>query len=157
MAGTSVREQILGQLEATLLAITTGAGFNFTVKKVDRKRNAPQRETSFPVIYLHEPTETKEQRPIGAYTVAMNVTLECYVFDHLNSMAKMDISGFLSDVETAVLADPTVNSLAIDLAVIGNRALNTANERTHGLLIDLLVDYRHAIDDPTDPVPNLGV
>ena len=104
-----VRQQIRERLGTVLTGLTT------TGSNVFESRVYPLETASLPSLLIYTKSETSEPIVIGSNRLlerTLSVAVECYVKATSNFDDSVDT--ICKEVETAIAADPTLNSLAKD-------------------------------------------
>ena len=104
-----LRQQIREQIGTTLTGLTT------TGSNVFQSRVYQLEDSNLPALLIYTKSEESEPVVIGSNRLLernLTVVVDCYVKATTNFDDSVDT--ICKEVETAIAADPTLNSLAID-------------------------------------------
>jgi len=150
----SIKEQILDYVKTQLEGVIPPAATT-SVQKVSREVQELQNTNVFPVIYLPEPTETKNNIVNGLTTVFMELRVDCWLKNMYDDNVNFDVTTFLNDVEKAIMADTQQNKLAVDTTPKKNESCVWRKEKVAGVMLMFEVHYRHSILNPSTQVPSV--
>jgi len=146
MADT-IREQIIANIKTTLEGITTGAGYNNTLKSVYRDPVAVQDIAQFPAAFILTGTEDPVQRASSVVVRTMNLTVEFWV--HPGKELSKAVESMRGDIQKAMVVDPRRAALAQDtLEGPSSDVLLLEEIPFAGSQIGYSVPYRTKIEDP---------
>lgn len=120
----SVREQILARIATVLGGITGFSGLVVT-------RNPQEAQVSYPCLCIHDSDETIDEGNFqGVANRVMQPRVEGFVQQSGNSLTNIgtEINRLYAAVETALLADRTLNGLAVDTRITGCVVVNDEGE-----------------------------
>jgi hypothetical protein len=147
---TPVSELILDNIYSTLTGITTAAGYNQTVVRVDRYRPMTEPAPSiFPTLTFWIEDETRDDSyMVGQTERAMTLTVRAYTQD--GDDPSLALERLLADVERALSVDITRGGYAYDTAAEGVVEREIVNlDRPFGVgYIEFGIRYRHVRGNP---------
>jgi hypothetical protein len=111
-----VLEGILVDVEAALRGISRGAGFNFTVRHVERfRRTAPPPEEPLPAISFYNLSEMAlEGGPYGFEERVLDLAVEGFLKESAPRTLDTELVLLQHDIYRAVVEDRTRKGLAVD-------------------------------------------
>lgn len=128
---SSKRSQILERLKETVLpAITAAAGYNLTVKIVERGWRIPSSmgKNEFPAIFIATTSESRKNETMGTprnYDAKLQVAIVGYVMNTKpnpkadGSGVQLDLDKLIEDITHALYDDITQNGLCTFTDVVG--------------------------------------
>lgn len=163
VAGLTVEERIIQDVETTLANIAAGANFNSTVRYVRRQEASPTTVQSWPaVILVHSGIAGSGVDGEGGFTGTVTRQLKLLVYGCLNATQDKDWPGKLellaSDIENALRvdlargSDGTGNANA-HMTAIADKAIFDQTEMggagVAAVELQVLVTFRHLLSDTT--------
>lgn len=114
----STRKQIIDHISATIQAITTGGGYNFTIGESRRgyKHFNAAPEDTFPHVYAAGADETRKNSAQRTFTSELFTSLIGYVktADAANTPAlEQDLDNLIEDITKALMVDVTRGGIAV--------------------------------------------
>lgn len=150
----SARERIVRDLVAALQAIARANGYQNDVAAVERVLDVPARIPAFPVIFVQETQETKQEgagaAPAGLVRADLRLTLFVWAREDLAATLPGEVNELLADTKRAVRVDVTRGGVALMTQVTGTVQEVDDVGTPFGLhRVETLVRYRHARNDPS--------
>ncbi len=140
-SGEPIKEQILQDIETTLLTVVAGASYYHTIHKVYRIQQAPTTLTSFPSVLL-VPGATSydgesirlQKRIVGSFTILVSGYVRS------GSDLARDIERLTRDIHTALFIDITRGGAAINTRVVSDEPFYPTHESDPEGGVDITVD-----------------
>ena len=152
MADT-VREKILANLKTTLEGLTTGNGynFNFTSDTIQRWKMHGNSTTELPMIVVSPGDQGQKPKANALSECDMEVFLPAVYRHEPNDPIETDtyMNRLEGDIKKIVMVDETRGGNALSTQVIGSSPFESEEEQRYaGIVIELLIKYRHLTSDP---------
>ncbi len=155
MADT-IREKILENIKTILEGISIANGYNNDIASVQRWKQAGNSLIQVPCIIVNAGPEEKEQRPGLMSSCKFSCFVDVWIrHDENDNPGSTDkiLNSLLGDIEKALMVDYQRNGNAVNTRILRNLSFETTEGQPYaGLIIDIEVEYRHKIDDPTQAV-----
>ena len=147
-----VREKILENIEATFNLISKVNGYENDIASFQRWLQAGNSLREVPCIVISAGPEEKTQGD-SLINCRFNVNIDVWIrHDEATTAGSTDtiINSLLGDVEKALFVDYTRGGFAVNSVVTGNLPFESVEGNPYaGIIIDLEIQYRHAIGDLT--------
>ncbi|MCX5711766.1 MAG: hypothetical protein NTY47_01680 [Candidatus Omnitrophica bacterium] len=148
----SLRENILANLATTLNTIKTTGGYNNTIASVQRWNQRGNPLEAVPCIVINSGPEEKKPEPNPQATCKFTVYLDVWYSQDDDETRSSDeiLSSLLTDVEKAIMTDPTRGGYAEDTNILNNIPFETVQgQPSFGIILELEIIYKHKLTDPT--------
>jgi hypothetical protein len=149
---TSVREYIFQNIKTTLEAVTTTAGYNYTLTDKVFLIHGKRDDTAYeePVVYIYPGMErtVRESGEKGFDYNELEVQLEMWIRAERTTM-NTEVNQALADVKTALGADHTRGGYAIYTEFASNEAIivDLTSDKC-AILMSIIVHYEHLYANP---------
>lgn len=144
----SKRQAILNRLRDTILpGITTGAGYNNTLKAASCRRGLREMDamadSAYPVLYIAKTDEERENLTGNQYLSKMRVILIAFVKSSTGvDGAQEDLDDFIEDVTKALETDRTIGLSYVTYLEIKRVATDEGDlQSVAGCRIDVEIQY----------------
>jgi hypothetical protein len=160
----SVAENIVANIETTLLGITVAAGYENTVARVQRVQQTLTSLADLPVLLIvPRDIRAADEEPYSVQDWVMTVEIQLvFIADPYEVAIDTDASGnptenttetyfaWFGDINKALLADRTRGGHALDTRIVGMEPLAVDVEnRSAGIIVDAEIRYRHRYGEST--------
>lgn len=166
VAGLTVEERIIRNVESTLAAIVAGASYNTTVRAVRRQEASPRTVSTWPaVIVVHGGHGGTGEHGEGGFNSTVTRQLKLLVYGCLNANQDTDWPGKLellaSDIENALRADlqrgdDGTGQRNAHMTAIADKAIFDQTEMggagVAAVELQVLVTFRHLLTDTTSAI-----
>jgi hypothetical protein len=107
------RNEVFTGLVTAFQGITTTAGYNYTVKTVERTSYVPEQldSTKLPAILIYDSgIETPVRNDANATVIAHDMTVKLVCFFRAESDLEVEFNKFMADIMRVIYAPPTFAS-----------------------------------------------
>lgn len=152
MADT-VREKILADLKSTLEGLTTGNGYNFdfTSDTVQRQSIHGNSTTELPMIVVSPGDQSQKPLANALSHCSLEVFLPAFYTHQPTDSISTDgrLNQLEGDIKKIVMVDETRGGNALSTQVTSTSPFEPEEEQRYaGIVIALLIEYRHLTSDP---------
>lgn len=154
----SILENVVANVETTLLTINTGNGYNYTVAAVQRIQQQRTSVKDIPaLLIISRDVRKPDSEPWGVQDWILALEIEL-AFVHDEAAAPTESTDevyfkWFGDITKALLTDRTRGGHAIDTNIVGMEPLPVGTEnRLAGIIVDAEVRFRHRYGDATVPI-----
>jgi hypothetical protein len=152
----SLRENILDDIETTLLTIDGTGDFNFNINgRVYRSTESGGQITETPIIFIQEPTENRlplSLGPNGKYQVTMSLPLLAYLQEGIETSSdklSASLDDLSSDIIRAIMTDQTRGGNASGTLVVNHETgVSEKNPQRGVITMTIQVLYFHRTNNP---------
>ncbi len=151
-----VRENILANLKTTLegLTIANGYNFDFASSTVQRWSMHGNSTTELPMIVISPGDQSQRPRANALSECDMEVLLPAFFKHNPTDSVATDtyMNRLEGDIKKIVMVDEQRGGNALSTQVTGSSPFESEEEQRYaGIVIELLIQYRHRTSDPTVP------
>lgn len=148
----SIREQIVQDLNTAVANVTTSNGYNNTLVSVQRYLQGGVSVASVPTAVINFTEETKSLGPTDRVSNVLYLTVDVWAIhdeSQVSGSTATLIDSLVSDVEKAVMQDPTRSGLVRTSYVENIRPFSlTESQAFSGATLTLRLEYMTDLSDP---------
>lgn len=148
---THRRETIMVALKSALEAINGSPTYNHERVIVERLTTAiPERRklSRQPYIFLQEPREEKSPEAHPNIYRSNFFVAAVAILTHWENRDTA-VADMVYDIEKAIAQDHTLGGVALDVRTTGNSVQMEGREPLLLVVVEMLIQYQHALDDPS--------
>ena len=149
----TIREQVLSDIKTSLeeLTIANGYNFDFTPETVQRWSMYGNSAVNLPLIVITAGDE--EEKPLSGNheECRLTVYIDAFYVHNEDDQTATDtyINRLQGDIKKRILEDETRSGTALNTSIVGSSTFETVDGQAYaGIMIELLVTYRHKRDNP---------
>lgn len=147
----TIREKIFQNVESILNTIRIVNGYDNDLANVQRWRQNGNTLKDVPAVIVSAGSERNEDKPFPLTTCNVSVFLDLWIRENESSTQGTEIllNSLLGDIKKALKIDITRGGNAVDTNFGDTLPFETAEGEAHaGLVIEVLIKYRHLQTDP---------